>query len=431
MAEKNNVNIELRSEDVQDILSRPPGWMISWGNTVLLSVIIIGMSMSYFMKYPDVIIGSSVISTERPPLYISANVRARVNKILVQNGQWVDEGDLLIELQNPIDTESILSLGEFIKAVNTFLSDPTVDVPFDKNDLPQLYDANNQFLQLTSQVKEFQSFLFNRGALAPKEALIFKQNQARQMQKIGQREMELTGDDTYYAKEKFSMQEQEYEKGYITRLVFLNAQSTYNQSLKQQENLKKTQLQFVATLFDLDNQLDKFDQDRLKKTKEFREQIEKGVSDLENFIVTWEDDYIIKSPAAGQVEFLQRVEEKQFISATSDLLAVIQENKTFEVIAVIPREGFGKVRVGNQVRMKVDNYPSHEYGTLTGEVESISSLSRENQYTVKIRLVDGLRTSYNKELKYTPEMTSTAEIITDDLRLIERLFNSVRTLFVN
>lgn len=431
MAEKNHVNIELRSEDVRDILSRAPGWMISWGNTVILVIMIIGLFMSYFMKYPDVILGSSVISTESPPLYIGSKVAGRVNRVLVQNGQWVKEGEVLIELQNPVNTETILFLEEFIGRVNACLADPRIQISYDKSKLPQLYDAKNQFLQIINEVREYQYFLLNKSSLVPREALIFKLNQARQMERIGQREVELAKTDIDNAKEQFSMQEQEYKKGYITRLAFLNAQSVYNQSLKQQESLKKTQLQFEATLFDLKNQLEEFDQVRLAKTEEFRQRLEQGVSNLENFIVKWENDYIIKSPAAGQVEFLQRVEEKQSLPVTSQLMAIIQEKESFEVIAVMPREGFGKVRKGNQVRMKVDNYPAHEYGVLAGEVISISSLSRENQYTVKISLTQGLKTSYNKELKYTPEMTATAEIVTDDLRLIERLFNSVRALFVN
>jgi len=42
--------------------------------------------------------------------------------------------------------------------------------------------------------------------------------------------------------------------------------------------------------------------------------------------------------------------------------------------------------------------------------------------------MEGLRTTYKKDLDYRPEMSGSAQIITEDLRLIERIFNQFRAL---
>ena len=46
-------NIELRSESVQDILTKPPHWIIRWGNTVVFIILAMILLMSYFIKYPE------------------------------------------------------------------------------------------------------------------------------------------------------------------------------------------------------------------------------------------------------------------------------------------------------------------------------------------------------------------------------------------
>jgi hypothetical protein len=45
--------IELRSEGVQDILTRPPHWMIRWGNTIIFIILLLILLMSYIIKYPE------------------------------------------------------------------------------------------------------------------------------------------------------------------------------------------------------------------------------------------------------------------------------------------------------------------------------------------------------------------------------------------
>ena len=60
---------------------------------------------------------------------------------------------------------------------------------------------------------------------------------------------------------------------------------------------------------------------------------------------------------------------------------------------------------------------------LNGLVKNVSLIpDEEGQYFVKVTLPKKLLTSYNKEIDFKQEMRGSAEIITEDLRLIERLF---------
>lgn len=71
----------------------------------------------------------------------------------------------------------------------------------------------------------------------------------------------------------------------------------------------------------------------------------------------------------------------------------------------------------------------NKYGQLIGEIKEIAQIPNEDNYQVKIQLPKQLTTSYHHNIKYTPEMQGNAEIITEDLRLLERVFNKFRKVF--
>ena len=47
--------IELRSEEVQEVMSHVPVWILRWGITVLFCIVIILLIGSYLFKFPDVL----------------------------------------------------------------------------------------------------------------------------------------------------------------------------------------------------------------------------------------------------------------------------------------------------------------------------------------------------------------------------------------
>jgi hypothetical protein len=48
-------DFELRSEEVQEILTRVPHWMIRWGSLVILFILLSLFVVAYLIKYPDIV----------------------------------------------------------------------------------------------------------------------------------------------------------------------------------------------------------------------------------------------------------------------------------------------------------------------------------------------------------------------------------------
>ena len=59
---------------------------------------------------------------------------------------------------------------------------------------------------------------------------------------------------------------------------------------------------------------------------------------------------------------------------------------------------------------------------------SVLMVSPEDNYMVEIAFPDGLTTNYRKNLPVSYEMKATAEIVTDDVRLIERFFQPLKKI---
>ena len=78
--------------------------------------------------------------------------------------------------------------------------------------------------------------------------------------------------------------------------------------------------------------------------------------------------------------------------------------------------------------MKFTNYPYQEFGQLLGTVTAISKIPTEQGYFVSIKLQNGLTTTYHRQLAYQAEMSGSAEVITEDLSLLERIVNNFRRI---
>jgi len=97
--------------------------------------------------------------------------------------------------------------------------------------------------------------------------------------------------------------------------------------------------------------------------------------------------------------------------------------------------GIGKVKLGQIVNIKFDNFPYMEFGMLKGKIKSISLIptvtDKGSIYSAEVLFPNKLISNYGKTLAFSQEMTGTAEIITDDTKLLHRFFNPLKSLWKN
>ena len=79
--------------------------------------------------------------------------------------------------------------------------------------------------------------------------------------------------------------------------------------------------------------------------------------------------------------------------------------------------------------LKVESYPSNEFGYLTGVVNYISSIpNRRDSFLVKVDLPRGLQTNYDKTIFFRNHLLAQAEVITDDRKLFDKFTGQLKQI---
>ena len=110
MEDKKHKEIELRSEEVQEVMNKIPPAILRYGITVLLGIITAILTISAFFSYPDSIDTEFTLTTQTPPAYIIAKTGGRIEALYVRNEQIIRQGDILGIIGNVANTEDILFL---------------------------------------------------------------------------------------------------------------------------------------------------------------------------------------------------------------------------------------------------------------------------------------------------------------------------------
>lgn len=108
-------DIELRSEEVQEVMNHIPPAILRYGISVLLGIISVLLIGSAFFSYPDTVDAKFTLTTQVPPAYIITKTAGRIQQLYVENKQPVSEGDLIGVIQNTANTEDMFYLREKLK----------------------------------------------------------------------------------------------------------------------------------------------------------------------------------------------------------------------------------------------------------------------------------------------------------------------------
>lgn len=422
--------IEIRSDEVQEVLSSVPHWMIRWGITVIFGIILSIIGLAYLIKYPDVIKGTVVLTTHTPPSKLVTKTNGEIAALFVADKQEVKKGQVIAQIKNTVSKDQIDYLTATIQEVEKGVANEfKTPLFFDDNnrvfgalqaDYNNLKNAVNEYM-LSLNTEQFTK----RKTILKQQILNYeKLDQISNQQFIYKQESYKRAEESYQSNKKL------YDQNVISKAEFYQQEEAFNQIKNDIENVKKTNIQNQITLTDYQKQLNELEFEFLNKKQALTKTIQISIGNIKNQIANWTETYELKSTIDGRVNYLDQLSEYQFVEAGKSLFAIVPaaENDYVGYIT-IDKRGYGKIEVGQEVRIKFDNFPYNEYGQVKGKVEKISLIPNENQYTVQIALNNGLRTTYNKELVYTPEMSGQADIVTKDLRVIERIFNQFRKIF--
>lgn len=113
--EKKYKDIELRSNEVQEVMNHIPSSILRYGITVLFIIVCLLIIGSAFFNYPDTVETEFTLTTQSPPAYITAGSGGRIESLYVRNKQTVRKGEILGVIENIARTEELYYLREKTK----------------------------------------------------------------------------------------------------------------------------------------------------------------------------------------------------------------------------------------------------------------------------------------------------------------------------
>ncbi|MCK5168515.1 MAG: HlyD family efflux transporter periplasmic adaptor subunit [Bacteroidales bacterium] len=417
--------IELRSNEVQEVLSRPPKWIVRWGITIVFLVVAIIIVGSWFFQYPDVVTAEITLTTENPPAPVLAKTNGKIQNLFVVNNDLVTKNQVIGMIENPAIYENVEDLlGNLDWFKLNFSTGDKINI---SNQAYVLGEIQAYYANFFKNVDEYNK--------------IIKLNYHQR--KIELYKKELKKYDLYLAnlnvqngilKEGYQLTRKQFERDSVLCKQDLLSESDFEKSkselLSKSYNYEQSNVSITNVEIQVENLNQSILELELQEEKQISDQvilIWESYENLLSAIDSWKHKFVLIAPTNGMVTFNQFWNENQTVKTGETVLTVIPQNEG-EMIGKVQLtfQGAGKVKEGQLANIQFANYPYMEFGMVKGIIRSISLAPNNNYYTAEIELPEGLRTFYGVDLEFKQEMQGTAEIITEDIRLLERIVRPLR-----
>jgi len=422
-------DLKLRSEEVQEILAKPPAWIVRWGITLIFVFTMIILLLSFIIRYPDLVTAKVIVTTEQPTERIVARYSGPLEEVYIENGDIVKVGQKLAVIRNTAKTSDVYKLKSILDTVQYnskgfsfpigtasrfLLGDIGADyINFEKSYvdfhlLKDLQPYTNQIAGNRTSLKEIKERL--------KDQIVQK--------RLLDQEMQLENTD-------FERHRVLLEKGVISQQEFDQKKAGLLQMEKSLSSMAISISQMREAISSASYALKNTRINQQEDRTRFTANLTQSYNVLRKALTDWEYSYVLSSSIEGKVSYHEFWGANQFVNSGETVFSILPINTdTLVGKLVLPAQNAGKVVIGQKVLVKLDNFPYQQYGMILGKVRNISiSPDREGNYFVYISLLGGTKTSYGQELPFDQELLGNAEIITESLSVAERIFYKIKDIF--
>lgn len=419
-------DIEIKTEAVNELLKTVPQWIVRWGISLIFLIILLILTLSFFIKYPDCLTAKTVITTTTPPVTLVAKASGKLAYLNVTNNEAVKQGDVLFAIDNSVSYPDVIKVTASLNALQRSLkegaiSEITLDTSLKMGELTP---------SLTACIKAYHDFKLQLSINSKAKEIAIINQELANYQHL---QTKYVDQEAIY-NEELLLIEKDYQRyktllknGSVSTKEYEDKQREYLSTKRNCESIKISTINNQLAINNLQKSKLQLETRTYEENKKYEQALHQSVQALRSQIDTWEQTYLIKAPISGQVSLFNYWTTNQYITQGDRVLSIIPEVKQPAIAKLfLPIQNSGKLKMGQSVNIKLDNYPYQEYGTLNGHVNSISKMPQNNTFAIEVALPNNLTTSYRKQLDYKQEMQGIADIITEELSLFDRLFYQLR-----
>lgn len=421
----NNLN---RSSEVQEFISHKPSFIIRWGITIFFLVLLSLAAVCWFIQYPDLVTAKARLNSINAPKEIITHTDGKLIKIAVKQNDIVQVGQVLAYMESLAYPTAIQQVNSQIDTIQKLIGNNQTNeiihfFPNYSNQvlLNQLGEVQTNYQTFIQSFITFKDFLNNGFYLRKKTMLQTDLQNIQKLNAILISQKELLQKDLSLTNETFKANESLAKDKVISSMDYRNEESKLiakklslpqiNSAIVTNESQQNDKRKEIA---ELENQI-------IVQKNTFIQALQTIKSQLQ----AWEFKYLLKASITGTVSFTGFFQENQEIKNGQPLFYVQPTNTAYFVEMLIPQYNFGKIQLGQQVLLKFQAYPYEQYGAVVGKIDYINSTPSDSGYLAKVILPEGLVTNYKKPLQYRNGLFAQADIITENMRLLERFYYSL------
>lgn len=422
-----------RTEEVRDIIERMPTKFGFWISTIVVFIFLLLLFFGWIIRYPDIVTGQATVNTSLAPIKLVANNSGKLHLNNIRSQSTVNAGEIVAYLETAISYDTLLYIKQVLKG-------------YDPNNLRNTsvlskLPSTPALGELTSKYYNFLSNLhlianFNKDSLYDKQIASLENLHGHQI-----REVENSGDRADINKGALQYSQKSLNRDSILFDEKVNSQAEYERAWLQHLSYSAGYANAKSNQIDAEKQaqqtLSNINEVRVQKSEKLSEikvSLLATYNDLLDNIALWEQQYLFTSPFKGKVQFLRFWTNGQFVQLGESVFTIVPDDDEAYGQILLPAVGAGKVKVGQEAIIKLNDFPYSEYGSVKGIVSSISLTTNTEKtaqgnietYLVTVAFPKGLSTNYGKSIAFKHEAKGTADIITKDRRLIERLFDNLK-----
>ena len=414
-----------------EILETPPspmGRMLVWA---ILTLFVLVILWSFIGEIDEVVVARGKVIPIGYTKVLQSEDKGIVKRILVQEGQKVKEGELLMELDRTMSESDLNALKKEIAY-------------YDINIRRVLAELENKPFVPGSggevESKDFvqQMSLYNSRQSERKARLEFYDAQIRQKEdsvRVAESSLEKYRQLLAIAREREQNLKEIVEEGAISKYTYLEYKG---KRIELEQNVSMNLSELSAAKAEASAARQQKAQYWAEWNRQLQEELincrkqyntlkeSERKAELKNKLIE------IKSPVDGAVHKLDIHTVGAVVQEAQGLMQVVPEGTPMEVEAWMENKDIGFVRPDMPVEIKVDTFNFQKFGTIKGKVREVSPDAIEDKdrgplYRVMVSLDEEKLHMDNKDLQIYPGMTVSAEIKTRKKRIIDFFLEPFQT----
>ncbi len=365
MAEERNF-VELRSEEVQEILGTPPGWLVRWGTTFLLLGFAIILGVAWFLRYPDVVSSDKFsLTTADPPVDVVARSDGRIAYLLVPDTSLVSEKQPLAILQNTADYLDVMFLDTLVGQWLKLPPDAFQDLQYP--DSLQLGELQSDYAVFIRDLEDLKFGRSNRSN-SVRSNIGAIQNQITQLEQsilFDKRALKRADDQLKIGEDLFDRQKKLFNQGLISETKLEEERLKLAGMERERDLLENSVLAKNREIIGLKSNIQNASFGQEETTTSTNTRLMASLNALRSNIDKWTLNYVLSAPISGKV-VLNGLVVQQYVRNGEIVMTIVPQSLDKIVGRMqLPVEKSGKVNVGQVVMIKLDNYPYQEYVNIT------------------------------------------------------------------